>query len=70
MVLRVYWQIKNYFLQLLKGPGLISTSPLNINKRLQRHAQQCWGTEKMERMWCFSEYYPLIELKRRKKVEH
>ena len=26
-------------LQLLKGPGLITASPLNISKRLQRHAR-------------------------------
>ena len=30
---------EKYSLELLEGPGLISTSPLNINKRLQRHTR-------------------------------
>ena len=39
MLLRFQWQIEKYSLQLLKGPGLISTSPLNINERLQIHTR-------------------------------
>ena len=39
MLLRFQWQIEKYFLQLLKGPELISISPLNINKRLQRQTK-------------------------------
>ena len=37
--LRFQWQIQKYSLQQLKGPGLISASPLNINKRLKRHTR-------------------------------
>ena len=36
MFLRFQWQIEKCYFQLLKGPELISVSPLNINKRLQR----------------------------------
>ena len=37
MLLRFQREIEKYSLQLLKGLGLISTSPLKINKKLQRH---------------------------------